>query len=55
MSWLGRQLEVGTLPLPRQRKPCQQIIQLQLHRLPPVEDRLHDLRRKQRQPQNPLT
>ena len=39
--------------LPLQRKPLQQIIQLQLRRLPPVEDRLHDLRREQRQPQNP--
>ena len=44
--------EVETLPLPLQRKPVQQIIQLQLRRLPPVEDRLHDLRREQRQPQD---
>ena len=30
-----------------------EIIQLQLRRLPPVEDRLDDVRREQRQPQNP--
>ena len=36
---------------PLQRKPFQQIIKLQLRRLPPVEDRLDDLRREQRQPQ----
>jgi hypothetical protein len=39
--------------LPRQLKPVQQIIQLQLRQLPPIEDRLHDLRRQQREPQNP--
>jgi len=37
-----------SLPLPLQRKPLQQIIQLQLRRLPPVEDRLDDIRVEQR-------
>ena len=36
-----------TLHLPHQRKPLQQIIQLHLRRLPPVEDRLDDVRRQQ--------
>ena len=43
------------LEFPLQRKSLKQIIQLQLRGLPPVEDRLHDLRREQRQPQNRLT
>ena len=37
---------------PLQRKPRQQIIQPHLRRMPPIEDRLHNLRREQRQPQN---
>ena len=37
-----------------QRKSVQSIIDLQLRRLPPIEDRLHDLRREQRQPQYPV-
>src|SRR5919106_4214502 len=41
------------LPLPIQRKPLQQIIQLQLRGLPPVEDGLHNIRREQRHPQHP--
>ena len=45
--------ELLPLPLPRQRKPVQQIIQLQLRRLPSVQDRFHDFRRQQREPQNP--
>ena len=40
------------LEFPLQRKSLQQIIQLQLRRLPPIEDRFHDLRRQQREPQN---
>ena len=46
-------LQSRALPLPLQRKPFQQIIQLQLPRPPPIEDRLHDTRREQRQPQHP--
>jgi hypothetical protein len=38
---LGRHLSV--LPIPLQGRSFQQIIQLQLCRLPPIEDRLHDL------------
>ena len=38
-------------PTPTENR-LQQIVQLQLRRLPPVEDRLHHLRREQRQPQN---
>ena len=41
------------LNLPHQRKPLQQIVQLQRRRLPPIQERLHDLRREQRQPQDP--
>ena len=41
----------GTAP-PQQRKPLHQVIQLQLRRLPPIEDRLYDVRREQRQPQD---
>ena len=48
----GRKPSSAFLSLPLQRKPLQQIIQLQLRRLPPIEDRLDDLRREQRQPQN---
>ena len=47
--------QVIALPFPFQRKPFQQIIQLQLRRLPPIEDRLDDVRREQRQPQIRLT
>ena len=41
------------LPLPLHQKTRQQIFQLEFRRLPPSEDRLHDLRRKQREPQHP--
>ena len=49
----GRSSSFPSLPLPVQRKSLQQIIQLQLRRLPPIEDRLDDVRREQRQPQDP--
>ena len=45
--------EPVSLLIPPQRKSLQKIIELHSHRLPPVEDRLHDLRRQQGEPQNP--
>jgi len=40
--------EVGTLPLPGQRKPDQQVIRLHLRPLSPVQHRLNEVRREQR-------
>jgi hypothetical protein len=37
---------------PLERKPLQQIIQLQVRWLPPVEDRFYDVRREQCEPQD---
>jgi len=60
----GTGVELGVLPnltealakwlgVPLHRKPLQQILQPHPLWLPPIEDRLHDVRREERQPQHP--
>ena len=48
-SWTA---ESVALPFPLQRAPLQQIFQLQLRRLLPIQNRLDEIRRQQRQPQH---
>ena len=43
-----RRSSEAPLLMPGYRKP----VKLQLNRLPPIEDRLHDFRRKQREPES---
>ena len=49
---IGKSEPVASLPLPIGREPLQQGGQGEVRRLPPVEDRLHDVGREQRQPQD---
>ena len=50
---LREEPELPFLPFPIQRKPPEQIVKLLVCRLPPIKDRLHDIRREQREPRYP--
>jgi hypothetical protein len=43
------------LPLPRPRHRPRQLLQLHALRLPPLQDRLLDIRRQQGEPQQPVS